>query len=59
MNNNISRLEFLPNETFIEIFQYFDSKELFQAFDNLNIRFNRLIRSIDYLIFKLYDPNDI
>jgi hypothetical protein len=59
MNNNISRLELLPNETFIEIFQYFDSKELFQAFDNLNIRFNRLIRSFGYLIFKLYDPNDI
>jgi len=56
---NSSRLELLPNETFIEIFQYFDIKELFQIFNNLNIRFNTLLRSLNNLIFKLYDNNYI
>lgn len=51
MNN----LECLPNEIFIEIFQYFNIKELFQAFNNLNYRFNRLIQSLNNLVFKFYD----
>jgi hypothetical protein len=55
MDNNPSQLELLPNETFIEIFQYFDIKQLFQTFDNLNSRFNKLIRSLNNLIFKVYD----
>jgi len=59
MDNNISRLELLPNETFIEIFQYFDIKQLFHIFDNLNSRFNGLIRSVNNLIFKVYDNNYI
>lgn len=57
MNNKSLRLEILPNEIFIEIFQYFDIQQLFQSFNNLNYRFNILLRSLNNLIFKLYENN--
>jgi hypothetical protein len=59
MDYHRSRLELLPNETFIEIFQYMEIKDIFRAFDNLNHRFNILLRSVNNLIFKLWDGSYI
>lgn len=60
MNNECSRLELLPNEILLYIFQYFDARDLFQAFYNLNLRFNALLKSLNYLSLTLlkYDSND-
>jgi hypothetical protein len=49
MNKNYSLLEILPNEIFIEIFQYFDARDLYRAFYNLNSRFNTLLQSLNNL----------
>ncbi|CAF2572557.1 unnamed protein product [Rotaria sp. Silwood2] len=57
MNNIHSRLEMLPNETFIEIFQYLDIENLFRAFDNLNFRFNTILRNLNNLVCYLWDNN--
>jgi hypothetical protein len=58
MNNNIpSRLEYLPNEILMYIFQYFDARDLFRAFYNLNIRLNKLLQSLTYLSFTLLKSN--
>lgn len=46
MNN---QLEELPNEILIDLFQYFDAKELFQIFYNLNSRLNTIIESFHHL----------
>ncbi|CAF4279829.1 unnamed protein product, partial [Rotaria sp. Silwood2] len=57
MDDIPSLLEILPNEIFINIFQHFDTRELFRAFYNLNFRFNRLLQSLNYLsltIFKFH-----
>ncbi|UJR12530.1 hypothetical protein I4U23_016705 [Adineta vaga] len=40
------KLDNLPNEILIECFDYLNVFEIFHAFDQLNIRFNQLIRSI-------------
>jgi hypothetical protein len=56
MSNNRSRLEFLPNETLIGIFEYFDARDLFHAFNNLNIRFNKLLRSVNHLCYTISIP---
>ena len=39
-------LELFPNEIFLDCFEYLNALEIFQAFDRLNQRFSRLIRSI-------------
>ena len=36
-------IENLPNETFYELFDYLDGCEIYQAFSNLNHRFEQLI----------------
>ncbi|CAF0912128.1 unnamed protein product [Adineta steineri] len=53
MNNPLSRLECLPNEILMYIFQYFDARDLFRAFYNLNYHFNTLLQSLNYLSFTL------
>lgn len=55
-----NRLELLPNEIFIEIFEYFGAPDLYQAFYNLNSRFNVLLQSLDqlYLILPSFDLHD-
>lgn len=40
------KFESLPNEIFIECFEYFECFEIFHSFDQLNYRFNQLIRNI-------------
>ena len=42
----IMKLELLPNEILFECFQYLNAVHIFQSFDQLNYRFNKLIRSI-------------
>jgi hypothetical protein len=59
MNSNLFRLEFLPNELLIDIFQYFHSRDLFRAFYNLNIRFNMLLQSLHYLSLTVSSKNSI
>ena len=61
MTNIPFRLEFLPNEILMYIFQYFDARDLFRAFYNLNIRLNKLLQSLNYLSFTLlkYNSNEI
>ncbi|CAF0997817.1 unnamed protein product [Adineta steineri] len=40
------KFEFLPNEIFIECFQYLNALDVFNSFDRLNYRFYTLIRTI-------------
>jgi hypothetical protein len=40
------KFELLPNEIFIECFEYFNVLEIYYSFDVLNSRFNKLIRNI-------------
>jgi hypothetical protein len=47
---SIMKFEFLPNEILLECFQYFNAFELFHSFDQLNNRFNQLIRHIPLCI---------
>ena len=45
--------EFLPNEIFIECFQYLNAVDIFHSFDGLNNHFYSLIRHIPlYLNFQ-------
>lgn len=43
---NRLKFEFLPNEILIECFEYLNSWEIFDSFDQLNLRFSTLIRTI-------------
>lgn len=58
-----NQFENLPNEILIDIFQYFDARELFQIFYNLNMRLNELIKSFHHLNLRfhveLYSNNEI
>ncbi len=40
------KLELLPNEILFECFQYLNGVLIFHSFDQLNYRFNELIRSV-------------
>jgi len=40
------KFEFLPNEIFIECFQYLNGLDIFHSFNQLNNRFNQLIQNI-------------
>ena len=42
----ITTLEFLPNEIVLQCFRYLNALHLFYSFDQLNDRFNTLIRSL-------------
>ena len=59
MKQQGTRLEDLPNEILVEVFQYFDARDLFQAFYLLNQRFNHLLQSLRYLCLTLqFNNND-
>ena len=45
------KLESLPNEIFIECFEYLNYVDIFSSFDQLNYRFNKLIRNIPKVLF--------
>ncbi|CAF0742918.1 unnamed protein product [Adineta ricciae] len=51
--DKIFPLESLPNEVFIGIFQFLHPSHLFQAFYNLNCRFNYLLQSLSWLTLNL------
>jgi hypothetical protein len=57
MDQNLSQLEYFPNEILIEIFENLDIKDLFQAFYNLNSRFNVLLHSLNNLSFTISKNN--
>ena len=46
----VAKLELLPNEILIQCFEYFNTPYLFYSFDQLNYRFNALIRHIPLCI---------
>ncbi|CAF3940544.1 unnamed protein product [Rotaria sordida] len=52
INQSIISIESLSNECFYEIFDYLDGCEIFQAFSNLNHRFQQLLGSSS-LLFKI------
>jgi len=58
MSDNYT-LEQLPNEIFQELFEYFDTYELFQTFSQLNSRIDSLIKKFKYFQITLYSPADI
>ncbi|UJR32275.1 hypothetical protein I4U23_019740 [Adineta vaga] len=58
MTNQVFLLELLPNELLIELFKYFQTQDLFQAFYNLNFRLNHLIHSLTHLIYSTNQQND-
>ncbi|CAF4288003.1 unnamed protein product, partial [Adineta steineri] len=49
---SITSIENLPNEIFYEIFEYLDGCHIYEAFLNLNNRFNELLNSSS-LLFKI------
>jgi hypothetical protein len=53
MNRNISQLELLPNEILTDLFYLIHPQDLFRAFNNLNSRFNTLLRSLNHLSLTL------
>lgn len=57
MTTIFSQLETLPQEMLIEIFQYLDARHLFRAFYNLNLRFIRLLQSLNNLSITLSKSN--
>lgn len=56
MKNDDARLEYLPNEIFMEIFRYCDARDIFHAFDRLNIRLTNLLQSLDDLRLSMRKP---
>ncbi|CAF1475170.1 unnamed protein product [Adineta ricciae] len=54
-NQTVTRFELLPNEILIQCFQHLDALQIFSSFDQLNSRFNELIRCIPlHLHFRNY-----
>lgn len=51
------QLENLPNELFFYLFKYFNSQDLFRIFNNLNSRFNSLIKSVHHLSLSIKTNN--
>ena len=57
MNLQMTRFESLPNEIIIECFRYFHGVDLLLSFDQLNYRFNQLVRAIQRLFIDFTDAN--
>lgn len=58
MSKQISTIESLPNEILIDICEYFDGRELYNVFYNLNSRLNILIKSMAHLSLYYQAPFD-
>ncbi|CAF1095163.1 unnamed protein product [Adineta ricciae] len=57
-NQTVTNIEVLPNEILIECFQYLDALQIFSSFDQLNSRFNELIRRTPlYVDFRNFSPS--
>ena len=61
MNENLIRLESLPNEILSEIFEYLDARDLYRAFYHLNYRFNSVLKSLNELtlMLSICDRNEL
>ncbi|UJR32269.1 hypothetical protein I4U23_019734 [Adineta vaga] len=59
MAKSVSTLESLPNETLLDLFEYFDAQSLYKYFYNLNSRWNSLLQSLSNLslTFRTSDMN--
>ena len=55
----LSRLEYLPDEIFLEIFKYIPLHDLYHGFHNLNYRIDHVLRSLNELSLTLNKPDDI
>lgn len=55
---NMLTLESLPNEILIDLYEYFDVRELENQFYNLNFRFNSLLKSLSHLTLYFQNPHD-
>lgn len=51
-------LEALPNEILCQICEYFDARDLYGTFFDLNLRFNRLLRSLPHLSLRFHSIYD-
>jgi hypothetical protein len=51
---NFSRLELLPNEILMEIFEYLDARDSYQAFYGFNLRFKLLLQSLNQLYLHIH-----
>ncbi|CAF0844612.1 unnamed protein product [Rotaria sordida] len=54
-----STLELFPDELILDIFEYFDIRDLYQSFYGLNSRLNAIIRSRKKLSLKLSTPDEM
>ena len=52
-----SRLESLPNELLVQIFDYLDIRDVFDGFGQLNHRFNKLLRPFENLRLTLSEKS--
>ena len=57
IDSQMTRFEDLPNEIIIECFRYFHGVDLLLSFDQLNYRFNQLVRAIQRLFIDFDDAN--
>lgn len=57
MSDNL-QLESLPNEIFIEIFDYFSLAELYQSFKDLNQRINNILQSLTNRALQLWSSSE-
>ncbi|CAF3457699.1 unnamed protein product, partial [Rotaria sp. Silwood2] len=58
INNHLTTMESLPNEILIDLYQYFDGREVYKIFYNLNSRFNSLLQSLSHLSLYFQSPFD-
>ncbi|CAF1391506.1 unnamed protein product [Rotaria sordida] len=52
------QLESLPNEIFIEIFDYLSLHDLYQAFKGLNQRINNILQSLNNRAIRIWSTNE-
>ena len=57
IDSQMTRFEDLSNEIIIECFRYFHGVDLLLSFDQLNYRFNQLVRAIQRLFIDFDDAN--
>ncbi|CAF1627485.1 unnamed protein product [Rotaria sp. Silwood1] len=57
MNNRSFQFEFLPNEILIILFEYFDIRDLYRSFFNINTRLNNLLLSLKHLSLTISNSN--
>ncbi|CAF4712127.1 unnamed protein product [Rotaria sp. Silwood1] len=59
MAKYLFKFEYLPNELIMKMFKYFDAHDLYNAFYNLNHRFNTLLQTVKYLSLNISSKEHI